>query len=385
MFLCGNCTTGEDDKKFETIVGTVGVDRSSKVLQHIMAQQTCETAVRQIMLCPSKYKLHLAECERTGKPFTDPDFPPNADSLNYASGREIAWKRISEIMPDFKMVEKGIVPADIQQGNIGDCYFLASLAALAEDPSRIVAIFHEDFEESKYGLYKVLVNREGVPTELVIDDYIPVYKTTNRPVFCKANGNEIWVMLLEKVWAKVKGSYGAIKAGSPHEVLNTFSIAPCFNFSIHEALEEADHDKAWESLREAARRNYPMCAGSNDHVGLAGLKPNHTYTLLHCEDVRSNNKSYRILRLRNPWGKTEYKGFASEYDEDFWADVPKEVQAKILPKKESNDGDFTIPIEAFVQNFESIDISHIRNAFSYEFKKLWMQSNQPTFVRLRVE
>jgi hypothetical protein len=29
------------------------------------------------------------------------------------------------------MCEKGINPGDIQQGNIGDCYFLASVAALA--------------------------------------------------------------------------------------------------------------------------------------------------------------------------------------------------------------------------------------------------------------
>jgi hypothetical protein len=35
------------------------------------------------------------------------------------------------------MVEEGILPADIQQGNIGDCYFLASIAALAEHANLI--------------------------------------------------------------------------------------------------------------------------------------------------------------------------------------------------------------------------------------------------------
>ena len=79
-----------------------------------------------------------------------------------------------------------------------------------------------------------MVVKAGVPTEIVIDDYIPVFADTNRPVFCKATGREIWVMLIEKAWAKIKGSYGAISAGCPHEVLQTFSVAPCYYYQIEE-------------------------------------------------------------------------------------------------------------------------------------------------------
>ena len=39
-------------------------------------------------------------------------------------------------------------------------------------------------------------------------------------------------MLIEKAWAKIKGSYGAISAGCPHEVLNAFSLAPCYFYQI---------------------------------------------------------------------------------------------------------------------------------------------------------
>jgi hypothetical protein len=35
------------------------------------------------------------------------------------------------------MVEDDFSPNDIQQGNIGDCYFLSSIAALADDEERI--------------------------------------------------------------------------------------------------------------------------------------------------------------------------------------------------------------------------------------------------------
>jgi hypothetical protein len=39
-------------------------------------------------------------------------------------------------------------------------------------------------------------------------------------------------MLLEKAWAKIKGSYGKINKGNPYEVLNTFSLAPVYNYRI---------------------------------------------------------------------------------------------------------------------------------------------------------
>ena len=39
-------------------------------------------------------------------------------------------------------------------------------------------------------------------------------------------------MLLEKAWAKISGSYGMTSEGYPHEVFNTFSVAPCHFIEI---------------------------------------------------------------------------------------------------------------------------------------------------------
>ena len=63
---------------------------------------------------------------------------------------------------------------------------------------------------------KLQIVHEGSYKEIIIDDYVPVYEGSNRPVFCRAVGGEAWVMLLEKVWAKLSGSYGNTSAGYPH-------------------------------------------------------------------------------------------------------------------------------------------------------------------------
>jgi hypothetical protein len=51
--------------------------------------------------------------------------------------RKIVWKRIAEVVEDPVMVEGKIEPSDIQQGNVGDCYFLASISSIAEVPERV--------------------------------------------------------------------------------------------------------------------------------------------------------------------------------------------------------------------------------------------------------
>ena len=55
----------------------------------------------------------------------------------------------------------------------------------------------------------------GVLREVIVDDYIPVNQQGD-PLFAKpTGGNQIWIMILEKCWAKLHGSYGSIIGGLP--------------------------------------------------------------------------------------------------------------------------------------------------------------------------
>ena len=63
--------------------------------------------------------------------------------------------------------------------------FLTAILCIAENPERIKNIFADSFARNEYGIYKVIVNINGIPKEIVLDDYIPVYSPSNRPVFCK--------------------------------------------------------------------------------------------------------------------------------------------------------------------------------------------------------
>ena len=54
-----------------------------------------------------------------------------------------------------------------------------------------------------------------------MDDYIPIkYK---QPAFTKSNDHSIWVMLLEKAYAKAFGSYYNIQSGCSTEVMTALT------------------------------------------------------------------------------------------------------------------------------------------------------------------
>lgn len=86
-----------------------------------------------------------------------------------------------------------IGPNDIQQGKLGDCYFLAGLAALVERPDRISNLFlTRELNQQRYFSVKMLY--KGKWMTVCMDEYIPWYN--NMPAFSRANQGELWVILL---------------------------------------------------------------------------------------------------------------------------------------------------------------------------------------------
>ena len=89
-------------------------------------------------------------------------------------------------MPDGKIFQGKIEPGDIKQGYLGDCYFLAGLAALAERPDRIFNLFLlEEINELKYFSVKMLFKGKWMTIDM--DESVPYLY--GKPAFTKANDN----------------------------------------------------------------------------------------------------------------------------------------------------------------------------------------------------
>ena len=82
------------------------------------------------------------------------------------------------------------------------------------------------------GIYGVFLCETGDWRLVIVDDYFPCSSKNSGPAFSRANGNELWVLLLEKAYAKVYGSYANIEAGFEKDALRDQTGSPGMDFML---------------------------------------------------------------------------------------------------------------------------------------------------------
>ena len=89
----------------------------------------------------------------------------------------MGWRRIKELVPTAVLFEDCITHNDIRQGDLGNCYFLGTVAAMAEFPEALDRMFFNR-ELNDAGCYLVYFWVNGVRTAVMVDDFLPTYYDT---------------------------------------------------------------------------------------------------------------------------------------------------------------------------------------------------------------
>ena len=79
----------------------------------------------------------------------------------------------------------------------------------------------------------MILHVNGRKELVLVDDYIPCVASGEKPCFSESAGNELWVILLEKAWAKVHGSYERINGGHAHLTLHDLTGAPSYDIEMN--------------------------------------------------------------------------------------------------------------------------------------------------------
>lgn len=154
------------------------------------------------------------------------------------------WRRASEIRirgggARWSVAEAGRVrPDDILQGALGNCWLLSALAVLAERPELVLEEVLVTREVNELGCYQVRFCKNGRWTVVTVDDYFPCDRN-GQLAYSRARGQQLWVSLIEKAYAKLHGSYQAIVSGHVGEALADLTGAPC-------EVIELGEDKAFD-------------------------------------------------------------------------------------------------------------------------------------------
>ncbi|XP_022594433.1 calpain-A-like [Seriola dumerili] len=325
---------------------------------------------------PAKYKNQdYAQLKdnslRRGRLFVDSTFPPGTRSLgdlpNLASWQEeeVEWLRPADILkrqnnsdePTFCM--KGASRFDFGQGNIGNCWFLAAISALTIQKHLMAQVVPMDQSFKNYaGIFHFRFWRFGKWVDVVIDDHLPTYNNQLLSVHCNG-GNEFWVPLLEKAYAKVCGTYADMNAGLPSEACKDFTGGVNMTYELGDAHTTGHDEKLWLQLSRATGCKSMVCCGTApkggrlvNTVAHTGLVDAHAYSVTAVTEVEYYGSKVQLVRVMNPWGKTEWNGKWSDKS-DMWNRVRQEDREKCFDR---DDGEFWMELEDFCHYFNMVSI-----------------------------
>lgn len=160
------------------------------------------------------------------------------ETPQYPFKYELHWRRVDEFLRENQaqgirpadVFYEDIEPNDIKQGSLGNCWFMCALASLAERPKLVENLFITK-EKNKEGVYRIKFCKNGEWVEVTIDDLIPCYPFGG-PLFSKAHGNEMWVMLIEKAYSKLHGNYFTLRGGFANEGMIDLTGCPSTNYDF---------------------------------------------------------------------------------------------------------------------------------------------------------
>jgi calpain-15 len=174
-------------------------------------------------------------------------------------------------------------------------------------------------------MYIIRLCVNGEFQNIVVDDFIPYDPYTKQPAFTKSASNKIWPVILEKAWAKIHGGYENSSSGHSLIAFSFLTGAPCLYY-------DHEHEKQLWNLLKQSDEALHIITSSNSKNELEqeffeenGLVNSHVYSLINMREFKHLGKDMKLLNLRNPWGKQEWKGDWSKQDPKWTPSLKQEL------------------------------------------------------------
>lgn len=319
--------------------------------------------------------------------FHDPEFPHSNRSIGSVSSRvarsfEPQWIPVRFMRRGWWKLFDDIGPDDLLQGSLGNCWFVAALAAMAEFPREVQRLFIDAQDITKGGMYTIRLfdHMQDQQRNIVIDEFIPCHPkhwwdAHGKPLFAKPNGNEAWVLLLEKAMAKMFGSYSALDGNNAAVAFraltgekNTFmwkkdvkrtwtkwylsNRSTSFHCNPIRA-KQLRNDELFTKLKDYDGWNFLMSVSMKvqhamEHKRRDGLVEGHAYSILQVVATGS----HQLVCLRNPWGNdVQWNGEWSD-GHPIWKSF-RALKNELRPEFK-HDGIFWMSWEDFKDRWDSV-------------------------------
>jgi hypothetical protein len=369
---------------------------------------TAKESYEDFLTASARVEALRAECRAKGRPFED-GWSGSSKALGAWTGEKAEWARFAQLAPNPVVFENGYRLQDVEQGALGDCYFLAAVADLAGGlGAHLEGVLDTLFvtgEPNPEGVYCVRLWVAGRWQHFFMDDRLPcrpdsyvsigqpdaLFKRTATSGPDPSHGrfiplrsvsshsrNAMWPCLLEKAWAMLHGSYADIEGHARSDALSPL------NYFLPHSLEYTcqpvplpsggyssssggnrdtvlSEDELWDKLMLWQAKGWPMTTGSRTTAasgagGDHGIVRKHAFSLMRVFTTPTNLGGEHLLQLRNPHGEGEWDGRYSDKDTASWTPALRAVTG-YNPEASGNDGIFFMCLQDFQFQFGSVNVT----------------------------
>jgi len=193
---------------------------------------------------------------------------------------------------------------DVNQGQIGNCYFLATIAGAAAVTPQTIRTMMSDLGDGTYAVK--FKTSSGADKYYRVDNDLPTFSAASSSLAYAKFGNEgsTWVAIAEKAYAfhrQLKGTYASMNGGWMGEVFT--------------ALGQNQQQSAWNDdfsnasdfinwVEQQLNGGKTVTLGITNYSGPLNLVNGHAYTVTR---VQTNSDGSKQLVIRNPWGLDGYR------------------------------------------------------------------------------
>jgi hypothetical protein len=201
-----------------------------------------------------------------------------------------------------RLVIDGIRADDVKQNQLGDCFLMASVSALAAVRPKAIEDAITDHGDGTFTVRFFEKAGKGQPlrpVEVRVDADLPMKRSGEILYGQGTDRAELWPAIVEKAWAAWKGGYGELAIGGyARDALEAITGTPG---DFYNPIRAVESKALWDTMLDAQATGRAMVIGSNGEGGLEGLVPNHMYAVVGLREVDGEKR----VRLRNPYGEGE--------------------------------------------------------------------------------
>jgi hypothetical protein len=184
---------------------------------------------------------------------------------------------------------------DVDQGYVGDCWYLASLAATARtNPNAI----RQTVVELGDGTYAVqFANADGSKVFVRVDGDLPTASWGGMQYAGLGEENSLWVAIMEKAYATFRdggaASYTDLDGGWMDEAFGDLG------FESNAVWDASNGDDLLDQIAQELAAGKAVTMAINTPKNGAPLIGSHAYTVV---SVDTDSQGRKTIVLRNPWG-----------------------------------------------------------------------------------